>query len=225
MSSTTAASGGLRANRYLFYGLAAVSQLMFAVDSSIVTVALRTIVVDLDTSLALAGWILTGYALDPDRRHAGRRQARRAVRRDARLRHQRRGVHPRLAAVRPRDERLHADRLPRCSRRSAAAGSCRRPSRSSRARFRSRAPGCSASLRRSFRSAGSSGRTSAGLLLEHFSWRVLFLVNVPVGLIVVLLLARQIATYDRGAADTEAAGRGAWMWSGPGCSPARWSRC
>ena len=57
------ASAGPMANRYLFYGLASVSMLMFAVDSSIVTVALRTLVIDLDTSLALAGWTLTGYAL------------------------------------------------------------------------------------------------------------------------------------------------------------------
>ena len=36
---------------------------MFAVDSSIVTVAFRTLVADLDTTVALAGWALTGYAL------------------------------------------------------------------------------------------------------------------------------------------------------------------
>src|SRR3954447_6929511 len=56
-------SGGQIANRYLFFGLAGGCMLMFAVDSSIVTVALRTIVADLDTSLAWAGWTLTGYAL------------------------------------------------------------------------------------------------------------------------------------------------------------------
>jgi MFS family permease len=46
---------------------------------------------------------------------------------------------------------------------------------------------------------GIIGPNVGGLLLEHFSWRVLFLVNVPVGLIVVPLLASQIAAYDRRA--------------------------
>src|SRR3712207_2727147 len=59
----TTASAARMPSRYLFYGLASLSMLMFAVDSSIVTVALRTLVDDLDTSLAWASWTLTGYAL------------------------------------------------------------------------------------------------------------------------------------------------------------------
>src|SRR3954463_4104423 len=59
----TATAGGQIDHRYLFLVLAAVCQLMFAVDSSIVAVALRTLVTELDTSLAWAGWTLTAYAL------------------------------------------------------------------------------------------------------------------------------------------------------------------
>ena len=44
---------------------------------------------------------------------------------------------------------------------------------------------------------GIIGPNLGGLLLEHTSWRVLFLVNVPVGVVVLLLLARQIRSYDR----------------------------
>src|SRR4051794_39678980 len=62
-ASGSLTAGGATASRYLFFGLAGVAMLMFAVDTSIVTVALRTFVVDLDTSLAWAGWTLTGYAL------------------------------------------------------------------------------------------------------------------------------------------------------------------
>jgi MFS family permease len=47
---------------------------------------------------------------------------------------------------------------------------------------------------------GIIGPNVGGLLLEHFPWRVLFLVNVPVGLVVIPLLARGIAAYDRRAA-------------------------
>src|SRR5205823_1777430 len=42
---------------------ACLSLLMFSIDFTIVAVALRTIVDDLDTSLVLAGWTLTAFAL------------------------------------------------------------------------------------------------------------------------------------------------------------------
>ncbi|MFN8635055.1 MAG: DHA2 family efflux MFS transporter permease subunit [Chloroflexota bacterium] len=55
------ASGGAR--RWIFFGLACLCLLMFSIDMTIVSVALRTIVADLDTSLALAAWTLTGFML------------------------------------------------------------------------------------------------------------------------------------------------------------------
>ena len=49
--------------RWVFYGLACLCLLMFSIDMTIVSVALRTIVEDLDTSLSLAAWTLTGFML------------------------------------------------------------------------------------------------------------------------------------------------------------------
>ena len=54
--------GGLE-RRWGFYGLACLCLLMFSIDMTIVSVALRTIVEDLDTSLSLAAWTMTGFML------------------------------------------------------------------------------------------------------------------------------------------------------------------
>jgi MFS family permease len=55
---------------------------------------------------------------------------------------------------------------------------------------------------------GIIGPNVGGLLLEQFdTWRILFLVNVPVGLIVVPLLARQVVAYDRQAVASTAPSR------------------
>src|SRR6478752_2288282 len=51
------------ARRWTFFGLACLCLLMYSIDMTIVAVALRTIVDDLDTSLSLAAWTLTGFAL------------------------------------------------------------------------------------------------------------------------------------------------------------------
>ena len=197
-------AGGPLMNRYLFLGLASVSQLMFAVDSSIVTVALRTLVVDLDTTLALAGWALTGYALTQT---------------------------VAMPVVGKLGEQFGEMRvfvisvtvfilgsllcglasnvyvLIGCRILQALGGGGIMPSAVSIiARVfpesRARMLGLFTSI---FPIGGIIGPNIGGLLLELFSWRVLFLVNVPVGLIVVPLLARQIAAYDR--RPSEAPGR------------------
>jgi EmrB/QacA subfamily drug resistance transporter len=49
--------------RWLFFGVAALSLMMFSIDSTIVAVALPTMMNDLHTSLAWVGWTLTAYAL------------------------------------------------------------------------------------------------------------------------------------------------------------------
>src|ERR1044071_4319825 len=48
---------------FLLYGLCVVGVAMFAIDSSIVAVALPTMVTDLDTTLPLITWTLAGYTL------------------------------------------------------------------------------------------------------------------------------------------------------------------
>jgi EmrB/QacA subfamily drug resistance transporter len=199
----TAVSGGTVANRYLFYGLAAVSMLMFAVDSTIVTVALRSIVLDLDTSLAWAGWTLTGYALTQT-------VAMPVVGKLAEQFGQLRVfvicvvvfmLGSLLCGLAPSIYVLIA-----CRVLQALGGGGIMPSAVSIiARVfpesRNRMLGLFTSI---FPIGGIIGPNIGGLLLEHFSWRTLFLVNVPVGLIVVPLLARQIAAYDRRSADASA---------------------
>jgi EmrB/QacA subfamily drug resistance transporter len=188
------------ANRYQFYGLAALCMLMFAVDSSIVTVALRTIVVDLDTSLALAGWALTGYGL-------AQIVAMPVVGKLAEQFGQMRVfvicvmvfiLGSLLCGLASSIYILIAFRVVQ-----AIGGGGIMPSAVSIiARVfpesRSRMLGLFSSI---FPVGGIIGPNIGGLLLEHFSWRVLFLVNVPVGLIAAALLVRQIARYDQRAAD------------------------
>jgi EmrB/QacA subfamily drug resistance transporter len=213
-----AAAGGHLANRYLFYGLAGLCMLMFAVDSSIVTVALRTIVVDLETSLTLAGWTLTGYALTQT-------VAMPVIGKLAEQFGQMRvfvicvvifmlgsllcGIAPNIYA------------LIGCRIMQALGGGGIMPSAVSIiARVfpeqRNRMLGLFTSI---FPLGGIIGPNVGGLLLEHFPWRVLFLINVPVGLIVIPLLARQIAGYDRRSASAGAPSRrldlvGAGMFAG-----------
>src|SRR3981081_3649019 len=48
---------------YLLYALCVISVLMFSIDSSIVAVALPTMVTELQTTLPLITWTLAGYTL------------------------------------------------------------------------------------------------------------------------------------------------------------------
>ena len=49
--------------RYVFFGLAGLSLLMWSIDSTIVSVAVPSMMRDLNTSLVWIGWTLTGYTL------------------------------------------------------------------------------------------------------------------------------------------------------------------
>src|SRR5579859_125314 len=53
----------MRWRPYLFFALAGVSLLMFSIDSTVVAVALPNMQADLQTSLVWLGWTLTGYML------------------------------------------------------------------------------------------------------------------------------------------------------------------
>jgi EmrB/QacA subfamily drug resistance transporter len=196
MTATT--PGGSLANRYLFYGLAALSMLMFAIDSTIISVALHTMVVDLDSSLALVSWTLTGYTL-------AQVVAMPVVGKLAEQFGQMR-VFVICVVVFMLGSLLcgmatNVYMLIACRVLQAVGGGGIMPSAVSIiARVfpdtRNRMLGLFTSI---FPVGGIIGPNIGGLLLEHFSWRVLFLVNVPVGLIVIPLLARQIAAYDRRA--------------------------
>src|SRR4051812_6441011 len=194
--------GGHLANRYLFYGLAGLCMLMFAVDSSIVSVALRTIVVELDTTLAWAGWTLTGYALTQT-------VAMPVIGKLAEQFGQMRVfvicvvifmLGSLLCGLAPSIYVLIA-----CRVMQALGGGGIMPSAVSIiARVfpeqRNRMLGLFTSI---FPLGGIIGPNVGGLLLEHFPWRVLFLINVPVGLVVIPLLATRIAGYDRRPAGAE----------------------
>ena len=52
-----------RSARYLFFAAAALSLLMFSIDSTVVAVAIPAITRDLGTSLVWVGWTLTAYSL------------------------------------------------------------------------------------------------------------------------------------------------------------------
>src|SRR5262245_34809772 len=54
---------GLRSRRYVFFVLAALSLMIFSIDSTIVAVALPTMTADLHTNLVWIGWTLTAYQL------------------------------------------------------------------------------------------------------------------------------------------------------------------
>jgi EmrB/QacA subfamily drug resistance transporter len=199
VSTTTAAPDAApdapQANRYLFYGLAGVSMLMFALDANIVSVALHTLEVDLNTSLAWAGWTLTGYAL-------AQIVAMPVVGKLAEQFGQMRVfvicvvvfmLGSLLCGLAPTIYILIA-----CRVLQAIGGGGIMPSAVSIIartfpESRNRMLGLFTSI---FPIGGIIGPNVGGLLLEHFSWRVLFLVNVPVGLIVVPLLARKIMAYD-----------------------------
>jgi EmrB/QacA subfamily drug resistance transporter len=60
--SRSTVAGGL-GRKWIFFGLACLCLLMYSLDMTIVAVAFRTIVEDLDTSLALAAWTLTGFTV------------------------------------------------------------------------------------------------------------------------------------------------------------------
>jgi EmrB/QacA subfamily drug resistance transporter len=201
MTATT--PGGSLANRYLFYGLAALSMLMFAIDSTIISVALHTMVADLNSSLALVSWTLTGYTL-------AQVVAMPVVGKLAEQFGQMR-IFVICVVVFMLGSLLcgmatNVYMLIACRVLQAVGGGGIMPSAVSIiARVfpnsRNRMLGLFTSI---FPIGGIIGPNIGGLLLEHFSWRVLFLVNVPVGLIVIPLLARQIAAYDR-RAETSAA--------------------
>jgi EmrB/QacA subfamily drug resistance transporter len=54
---------GEQRRAYLFFGLAALSLLMFSIDSTVVSVALPNMMDDLQTTLVWLGWTLTAYTL------------------------------------------------------------------------------------------------------------------------------------------------------------------
>ena len=168
---------------------------MIMLDNTVVNVALPSMQRSLALSLSELEWVVAGYALTfAAFMLTGGKLAdlfgRRLI-----FMHRPRGLHRRLARVRPRPER----RLP--DRRADRAGTRRRADEPGdaldhrgdvrAARARARRSGSGPASRR-WRSR--SARSSAACSTEHVNWNWIFFINVPVGLIGLVRRSRSSST-------------------------------
>ena len=175
---------------WIFFGLTALTVLMVAIDSTIVAVALPTLVHDLDTSLVLAAWTITAYALAQTVMLplAGKLaeqfgQMRVFVACVATF-----TISSLLCAVAPNIYALIACRIVQ-----AVGGGGLFPAATGLVaqkfpQTRSRMIGLFASI---FPIGGILGPNLGGFIIEQFGWRQTFIINVPLGILVVGLLVRQ----------------------------------
>ena len=102
-------------------------------------------------------------------------------------------VRRRLAALRARPEHRAAGRGPRpAGHRRRAAHPGQPGAHPVLVPARRTAPGRSACGRRWPASPGWSGRSSAGVLVDAVSWRLVFLINVPVAVVIVAVAGRHV---------------------------------
>ena len=176
--------------RWVFFGLACLCLLMFSIDMTIVSVALRTIVEDLDTTLALAAWTMTGFTLAQTVDAAAGRQARRAVRPDAGL-HRLRQLFTLGSLLCGLAPNIYVLILCRVLQALGGAGFMTSATGIVAREFpetRSRMIGLFASI---LPIGGIVGPNLGGFIIQQFGWREIFLVNVPIGLIAIPLLIWQ----------------------------------
>ncbi|MCC6176879.1 MAG: MFS transporter [Chloroflexi bacterium] len=176
--------------RWIFFVMAALSLLMFSIDGTIVAVALPTLIVDLNTSLVWAGWTLTGYMLTQTVMMP-------IVGKLAEQFGQMRvflicvflfTLGSLLCGLAP-----NVYVLIFCRVLQALGGGGFLPSATGIVaqqfpETRSRMIGLFASI---FPIGGIIGPNLGGAIIEHFGWREIFLINVPIGVLVIALLARQ----------------------------------
>ena len=176
--------------RWVFYGLACLCLLMFSIDMTIVSVALRTIVEDLDTTLALAAWTMTGFMLTqttilPLIGKLGERfgQMRVFITCVSTF-----TVGSLLCGLAPN---IFVLILCRVLQALGGAGFMTSATAIVAREFpetRSRMIGLFASI---LPLGGIVGPNVGGLIIQHLGWREIFLVNVPIGLIAIPLLIWQ----------------------------------
>jgi MFS family permease len=164
---------------------------MAFIDGTVVNVALPALQTDLGATVADVQWVVEAYALFSPR-FAGGRLARRSLRAQADVCHRRCTLRFSFRVVRPRAE-YHATHL-RARRAGVGAALL--------------VPGSLAIISASFSEAdrgqaigtwsGFSAITAAigpvigGWLIEHVSWRAVFFINVPLGVIVIILAFRHV---------------------------------
>src|SRR4051812_48649831 len=192
--------------RWIFFSLACLSLLMFSIDFTIVSVALRTIVEDLDTSLMLAGWTMTAFALTqtivlPLIGKLGENfgQMRVFVACVALF-----IVGSLLCGIAPTIYVLIA-----CRVLQAIGGAGFMPSATAIVarefpESRSKLIGLFASI---IPLGGIIGPNLGGYIIQHFGWREVFLVNVPIGIVVVPILLWQMRASGQHRAPVRGANR------------------
>lgn len=175
--------------RWLFYGMAALSVMMFSIDMTIVSVALPWMVRDLDTSLALAGWVLTAGALVQTivMPLAGKLSEQFGQMRVFIICTVLFTIGSLLCGIAPNIYVLIA-----CRALQALGGGGFMPTAAgiiaqSFPEKRNKMLGLFATI---FPIGGIIGPNLGGVILEHLSWREIFLVNVPIGLVVLVVLLR-----------------------------------
>jgi EmrB/QacA subfamily drug resistance transporter len=185
-----------RLGRYVFFVLAALSLMMFSIDGTIVAVAIPTMTRELHTNLALIGWTLTGYQLTQTvvlplagklADNFGRFRVFLVCVFLFTLGSLLCGVAPNiyyLIVFRVLQALGGGGVLP------SATGIIAQEFPDKRARM----IGLFASI---FPIGGVIGPNLGGFIIEHASWREVFLVNVPLGVIVLAMLARRVRQPER----------------------------
>ena len=181
--------GGL-GRRWIFFGLACLCLLMYSIDMTIVAVALRTIVEDLDTSLSLAAWTLTGFMLTqtvvlPLVGKLGERLGQMRVFVGCVVTFTLGSL---LCGLAPN---IFVLILCRVMQALGGAGFMTSATAIVAREFpetRSRMIGLFASI---LPLGGIIGPNVGGFIIQHFGWREVFLVNVPIGVVAVPLLIWQ----------------------------------
>jgi EmrB/QacA subfamily drug resistance transporter len=197
-TSHTLRTVGERRRPYLFFGLAALSLLMFSIDSTVVSVALPNMMSDLQTSLVWLGWTLTAYALTqtavmPLAGKLSESFGRMRVFLVCVLLFT---VGSLLCGLAPNIYVLIGCRVLQALGGGgflpSAAGIVAREFPNNRDRM----IGLFSSI---FPLGGIIGPNLGGFIVEHWSWREVFLINVPIGIVVFVILLFQKGPAERTA--------------------------
>lgn len=174
---------------WVYFALIALTILMSSIDGTIVAVALPTLVADLDTSLVLAGWTITAYILTQSvmlplggklAEQFGQMRVFLACVFLFTLGSLLCGLAPNVYA------------LVACRVIQAIGGGGFFPAATGivAQKFpetRNRMLGLFASI---YPIGGLVGPNLGGAVIEHFGWRAIFLINVPLGVVIIAILAR-----------------------------------
>jgi EmrB/QacA subfamily drug resistance transporter len=187
---------GERRRGYLFFGLAALSLLMFSIDTTVVSVALPNMMADLQTSLVWVGWTLTAYLLTQTAVMplAGKLSESFGRMRVFLVCVFLFTVGSLLCGIAPNIYVLIVCRVIQALGGGgflpSAAGIVAREFPTNRDRM----IGLFSSI---FPLGGIIGPNLGGFIVERWGWREVFLINVPMGILVLLVLVRQATVSEQ----------------------------